>query len=108
MSGVTIPLAAPEAEALRRWIAALLDGRPRDYIPALVPVIDALESGGIVAPERVRCPDEVWDGMVGGPNHHQCEVRCGSEDALYEHLRTVHRYPAEDAGSSAARTWRNR
>lgn len=105
---VLISLDRVDAELLRRWLAALLDGRPDDYIPALAPLLKALESEGVVAPTRVRCPDEVWDGMVGGSNHHQCEERLFSEDALYLHLRTVHRYPEEDAGSSASRAWRNR
>lgn len=59
-------------------------------------------------PTTARCPDTQWDGMVGFAASHQCAALLRSEDALYDHLRMFHRYPEEDAGSSAARSWEER
>lgn len=63
-----------------------------------------------LAPRAVtaRCPDTAWDGMVGFSPSHQCPSRLTSVDELYKHLRTVHRYPEEDAGSSAWSAWDER
>lgn len=57
---------------------------------------------------KARCPHTRWDGMVGVGRSYQCTDEFDSEEALYRHLRDVERYPREDAGSSAARAWRER
>lgn len=94
MSQVQITLDTADAQALRKTIMTILDGRPTNYFPGAPALLRQLDAVGVTAARSVKCP--------------RCRHLSTSEDDLYQHLRTVERWPSEDAGSEAASLWRTR